>query len=52
MYACLFDDPDRVNQEVPRYAAVDASRVSAALRDSIRDDNRVTLTYVPAEGAA
>jgi predicted Zn-dependent peptidase len=52
MYTTLFDEPDRVNTEVPRYAAVDAARVAAALRDSIRADNRVTLTYVPAEAAA
>ena len=52
MYACLFDDPDRINAEVSRYAAVDGERVSAALRDSIRAENRVTLTYLPAEAAA
>jgi len=51
MYACLFDAPERINNEVSRYAAVDAERVRAGLRDSIRADNRVTLTYVPAEAA-
>ena len=31
---------------------VDAGRVGAAMRDSVRADNRVTLTYVPAEAAS
>jgi predicted Zn-dependent peptidase len=48
MYACLFDDPDRVNVESARYEAVDASRVRAALATSITLENRVTLTYLPA----
>jgi predicted Zn-dependent peptidase len=52
MYACLFDEPERVNAEVAQYAAVDAARVQGALADSIVADNRVTLTYVPAEAAA
>ena len=52
MYACLFDQPERINSEVARYAAVDAARVSEALRASVRSDNRVTLTYVPAEAAS
>jgi predicted Zn-dependent peptidase len=52
MYACLFDAPERINEEVARYTGVDGARVSEALRASIRADNRVTLTYVPAEAAA
>jgi zinc protease len=52
MYTCLFDDPDRVNREVERYAAVDVTRVAEAMRSGIVADNRVTLTYVPAEAAA
>jgi predicted Zn-dependent peptidase len=52
MYTTLFDEPERVNTEVSRYAAVDAGRVADSLRDSIRADNRVTLTYIPAEAAA
>jgi zinc protease len=51
MYTCLFDQPERVNTEVSRYAAVDGERVRAALNASIRTDNRVTLTYLPAEAA-
>jgi zinc protease len=52
MYACLFDQPERINDEVSRYAAVDAEQVRAGLRESVRPDNRVTLTYLPAEAAA
>jgi predicted Zn-dependent peptidase len=51
MYTCLFDEPERINTESSRWEAVDADRVRAALRDSMRADNRVTLTYVPAEAA-
>ena len=49
MYTCLFDDPDRINAEVSRYAGVDAGRVSDAMRAAITSENRVTLVYVPAE---
>jgi zinc protease len=52
MYTCLFDAPERVNEEVSRYAAVDADRVREAMAGSIRSDNRVTMTYVPAEAAS
>jgi predicted Zn-dependent peptidase len=51
MYTCLFDAPERINDEVERYAAVDADRVASGLREWVRADNRVTLTYVPAEPA-
>jgi len=49
MYACLFDQPELVNAEVSRYLAVDAARVREAMAASIRPDNRVVLTYLPAE---
>jgi predicted Zn-dependent peptidase len=52
MYATLFDEPERINAEVARYAAVDAARVTAGLRDSVNAGNRVSLTYIPAEAAA
>ena len=51
-YACLFDEPERINSEVGRYAAIDTARVAEAMRASITEDNRVTLTYVPAEAAS
>ena len=52
MYTCLFDDPERINAEVSRYEAVSAEEVSEAVRSFIGADNRVTLTYVPAEAAS
>jgi predicted Zn-dependent peptidase len=52
MYTCLFDDPDRVNRQVERYRAADGARVREAMAASIRPDNRVVVTYVPAEAAA
>ena len=51
-YACLFDEPERINSEVSRYAAVDGARVGEAMRSSITEDNRVTITYIPAEAAS
>ena len=51
-YTCLFDEPERINTEVSRFAAVDAARVVEAMRGSIVEDNRVSLTYVPAEAAS
>jgi hypothetical protein len=49
MYACLFDQPERINTEVSRYEAVDAGRIREAMAASLRQDNRVVLTYLPAE---
>ncbi len=49
MYACLFDQPERINTEVSRYLAVDADRVRRAMADTLRPDNRLVLTYLPAE---
>jgi zinc protease len=47
MYTCLFDDPEQINSEVSRYLAVDADRVARAMRETLRADNRLALTYVP-----
>jgi zinc protease len=49
MYACLFDEPERINTELRRYVSVDAARVREALALSLRPGNRVMLTFVPAE---
>jgi hypothetical protein len=48
MYTCLFDEPERINTEVSRYLAVGADRVRAAMADTLRPDNRLALTYLPA----
>ena len=52
MYACLFDEPERISTEVSRYRAVDAQRIREAMQASVHSGNRLTLTYVPAEAAA
>jgi zinc protease len=49
MYTCLFDEPERINTEVGRYLEVDAERVRTAMAATLRPDNRLVLTYVPAE---
>ena len=49
MYACLFDQPERINTEVSRYEAVQGVRVRDAMAAVLRRENRVVLTYVPAE---
>jgi zinc protease len=49
MYTCLFDEPERINAEVVRYSAVEATRVREAMAASLRPDNRVLLTFVPFE---
>ncbi len=49
MYTVLFDAPQMLNSEVSRYVAVDAERVRAAMTETLRVDNRVVLTYLPAE---
>ncbi|MGH2428292.1 MAG: M16 family metallopeptidase [Candidatus Limnocylindria bacterium] len=50
MYACLFDDPERINAEVSRYAMVSAQRVADAVRTTLVPDNRVVITYLPEGG--
>ena len=49
MYTVLFDAPEMLNTEVSRYVAVDAERVRARWPTRCALDNRVVLTYLPAE---
>jgi predicted Zn-dependent peptidase len=48
-YACLFDKPDMVNTEIERYDAVSAEQVRRVLAERAGADNRLVLTYMPAE---
>jgi predicted Zn-dependent peptidase len=48
MYTTLFDEPERINTEVSRYAAIDPGAVRRAMAERLRPDNRVVLTYLPA----
>ena len=49
MYAALFDRPELVNEQLPRYLAVTAADIQNVARTVFRADNRVVLTYVPRE---
>ncbi|HEX2755612.1 MAG TPA: pitrilysin family protein, partial [Candidatus Limnocylindrales bacterium] len=47
MYATLFDDPDLINQMLPRYLAITADQIQEVAAATFRTDNRVVLTYLP-----
>ena len=47
MYATLFDDPDLINQMLPRYLSVGAEQIRSVAGEVLRPDNRVVLTYLP-----
>ena len=47
MFAALFDRPELINEQLPRYLAVTAEDIREVARDVFRPDNRVALTYVP-----
>ena len=47
MFATLFDDPDLINQMLPRYLAVSAADITAAAAGVFRADNRAVVTYLP-----
>jgi predicted Zn-dependent peptidase len=49
MYATLLDDPDEINRQLERYLAVTPEDVRAACAEFLVADNRVVLTYVPAD---
>ncbi|HUG95097.1 MAG TPA: pitrilysin family protein [Pleomorphomonadaceae bacterium] len=51
-YACLFDRPEMVNTEIDRYDAVTAGQVRQGMAERTGADNRMVLTYVPAEDVA
>jgi zinc protease len=48
-YACLFDDPDQINTEIARYDAVTADLIRDVLAGRTGADNRLVLTYIPAD---
>jgi predicted Zn-dependent peptidase len=47
MYATLFDDPDLINQMLPRYLSITADQIRDVAAATFRADNRVVLTYLP-----
>jgi predicted Zn-dependent peptidase len=52
MFATLFDDPGMINKMLGRYLAITAEDIRAVSEAVFRADNRVVLTYVPAEAAS
>ncbi len=52
MYTALFDRPELVNEQLPRYLSVTVGQIQAVAREVFRADNRVVLTYVPREPGA
>ena len=51
MYATLFDDPGLINRMLPRYLAVTGNQIRDVCAAVFRVDNRLVLTYLPAEQA-
>jgi predicted Zn-dependent peptidase len=51
MYATLFDDPEMINQILPRYLATTAEQIRSVAAEVFVPDNRVVLTYLPAAGS-
>ncbi|HEX9564228.1 MAG TPA: pitrilysin family protein [Gemmatimonadaceae bacterium] len=50
-FATYLGDPALVNQEVPRYRAVTDTQLRAFADSYLGDDNRVSLVFVPSDGA-
>ncbi len=46
-YAMLFDRPELVNEQLPRYLAVDAEAIRSVCADVFRPDNLAVITFVP-----
>jgi len=50
--ATLFDDPNLVNTKLDELLAIEGDEIAKACADVFTPDNRVVLTFVPAEGGA
>jgi len=50
MYATLFDDPEMINDILPRYLSTTAEQIRDVCASVFRADNRVVLTYLPTAG--
>jgi predicted Zn-dependent peptidase len=51
MFATLFDRPELINEMLPRYLAVDSGTIRDVAARVFRPDNRIVLTYLPAQAA-
>ena len=47
MYAMLFDNPEMINEILPRYLSTTAEQIRDVCASVFRADNRVVLTYLP-----
>jgi zinc protease len=52
LFATYLGDPTRINDEVDRYQAVTARGVNQFIRESLGEDNRASLVYVPRQAAS
>jgi predicted Zn-dependent peptidase len=50
LFATYFKNPALVNEQVERYQAVSAERVSAFARERLNEGNRASLLYIPRPG--
>ena len=51
MYATLFDNPEMINEILPRYLSTTAEQIRDVCASVFTPENRVVLTYLPAAGA-
>src|SRR5439155_8750794 len=51
MYATLFDNPEMINEILPRYLPTTAEQIRDVCASVFTPENRVVLTYLPAAGA-
>jgi predicted Zn-dependent peptidase len=51
LFATYFGGPERLNEEVDRYAAVTTARVNEFVRAQLGENNRASLVYVPRDDA-
>jgi zinc protease len=51
LFATYFGTPERLNEEVDRYASVTTDRVNAFVQERLGENNRASLVYVPRDDA-
>ena len=50
MFATFFKEPQLINEQADRYAAVTVEQVNRIISERFGDDNRANLIYIPKEG--
>jgi zinc protease len=51
LFATYFGSPERLNEEVDRYASVSTDRVNAFVQERLGENNRASLVYIPRDDA-